>query len=76
MNTIVIGGGQAGITLSYFLQQREVKHLVLERDWVFSAWYNLDEHTGWRAKTICTEHAARPFVPDATKKLLQTIQLH
>ncbi|MYB55878.1 MAG: NAD(P)-binding protein [Gemmatimonadetes bacterium] len=32
INTITIGGGQAGITLSYYLQQRGVKHLVLERD--------------------------------------------
>ena len=40
MNTIVIGGGQAGITLSYFLQQRGVEHLVLERDRAFSAWHN------------------------------------
>ena len=40
MNTIVIGGGQAGITLSYFLQQRGIEHLVLERDRAFSAWHN------------------------------------
>ena len=40
MNTIVIGGGQAGIALSYFLQQRGVEHLVLERDQAFSAWHN------------------------------------
>ena len=65
MNTIVIGGGQAGITLSYFLQQRGVEHLVLERDRAFSAWHNcwdsfpvkhsqLDEHLARHAKTICT----------------------
>ena len=40
MNTIIIGGGQAGITLSYFLQQRGVEHLVLERGRAFSAWHN------------------------------------
>ena len=40
MNTIVIGGGQAGITLSYYLQQRGIEHLVLERDQAFSAWHN------------------------------------
>lgn len=39
INTIVIGGGQAGIVLSYFLQQRGVEHLVLERDRAFSAWH-------------------------------------
>ena len=40
MNTIVVGGGQAGITPSYFLKQHDVEHLILERDRVFSAWYN------------------------------------
>ena len=40
INTIVVGGGQAGITLSYYLQQRGVEHLVLERDRAFSAWHN------------------------------------
>ena len=39
INTIVIGGGQAGVVLSYFLQQRGVEHLVLERDQAFSAWH-------------------------------------
>ena len=39
INTIVIGGGQAGVVLSYFLQQRGVEHLVLERDRAFSAWH-------------------------------------
>ena len=65
INTIVIGGGQAGITLSYYLQQRGVEHLVLERDRAFSAWHNCwdsfqlntanwNEHTARHAKTICT----------------------
>ena len=29
---IVIGGGQAGVSLAYFLRQRHVSHVVLERD--------------------------------------------
>jgi len=40
MNTIVIGGGQAGIALSYFLKQQGVDHVVLERERAFSAWHN------------------------------------
>lgn len=38
MNTIIIGAGQAGIGLSYYLQQHQIDHLILERDQAFSAW--------------------------------------
>jgi len=40
INTIVVGGGQAGIALSYFLKQYGVEHLILERDRAFFAWHN------------------------------------
>ncbi len=36
---IIIGAGQAGVALSYCLQQLGVEHLVLERDRPFSDWY-------------------------------------
>ncbi|MFY0582690.1 FAD-dependent oxidoreductase [Cystobacter fuscus] len=29
-NVIVVGGGQAGLSASYYLQQRDINHLVLE----------------------------------------------
>jgi putative flavoprotein involved in K+ transport len=35
---IVIGGGQAGLTVSYHLRERGVPHLVLERDRLGSSW--------------------------------------
>jgi putative flavoprotein involved in K+ transport len=35
---IIVGGGQAGLALSYCLKERGVAHLVLERDRVGSAW--------------------------------------
>ena len=31
LNTIVIGAGQAGLSLSYHLTQQGIEHLVLER---------------------------------------------
>ena len=31
VDTLVIGGGQAGLTMSHRLKQRGVSHLVLER---------------------------------------------
>jgi putative flavoprotein involved in K+ transport len=35
---IVVGGGQAGLSMSYCLKQRGIDHLVLERDCVASDW--------------------------------------
>ena len=31
VHTLIIGGGQAGLTMSHRLKQRGVTHLVLER---------------------------------------------
>lgn len=39
VDVIVIGAGQAGISLSYYLQQEGVSHVVLERDRAFSSWH-------------------------------------
>lgn len=35
---VVIGAGQAGISVSYYLKSRGVPHVVLERDTAFSSW--------------------------------------
>ncbi len=35
---VVIGGGQAGLSMSYCLQQRGIDHLVLERDRLAENW--------------------------------------
>lgn len=37
---LVIGAGQAGISLSYFLKKMGIEHVVLEKDKPFSAWHN------------------------------------
>lgn len=37
-DVIVVGAGQAGLSLSYFLRQNNVSHVVLERDRPFSSW--------------------------------------
>jgi putative flavoprotein involved in K+ transport len=36
--TVVIGGGQAGLAVSYYLRERSVPHAVLERDRLASSW--------------------------------------
>ena len=46
---VIVGGGQAGVSLSYYLQQRRIPHIVLERDRPFSAWHNRWE--GFHANT-------------------------
>ncbi|MET0283263.1 MAG: MSMEG_0569 family flavin-dependent oxidoreductase [Polyangiales bacterium] len=35
---VIIGGGQAGLSVSYYLKQRNVEHVVLEKDQAFHAW--------------------------------------
>ncbi len=45
----IIGGGQAGISLSYYLQNLGINHLVFERDRPFSAWR--DRWDGFRTNT-------------------------
>ena len=38
VETLVIGGGQAGLTMSYRLKQRGIAHLVLERHRIAERW--------------------------------------
>src|SRR5512144_3437454 len=38
INTLVIGGGQAGLTLSHMLSQRSSRHLVVERARIAERW--------------------------------------
>lgn len=40
IGVVIVGGGQAGLSLSHYLKQRGVEHVVLERDRPFSAWIN------------------------------------
>jgi len=38
VETIVIGGGQAGLAISYHLAQRNREHIILERGRVAERW--------------------------------------
>ncbi|HBY48889.1 MAG TPA: FAD-dependent oxidoreductase, partial [Alcanivorax sp.] len=37
---IVVGGGQAGLSASYWLCRHDIDHLVLEKHQAFHAWKN------------------------------------
>ena len=37
---IIIGGGQAGLSVSYLLKQREIDHIIFERSTIAHAWKN------------------------------------
>lgn len=39
-SAVIVGAGQAGVSLSYFLKKYDVDHIVLEKDLAFSAWRN------------------------------------
>ena len=38
LNTIIIGAGQAGLSLSYYLTQKGINHLILEKGTVGEEW--------------------------------------
>ena len=38
LDTVIIGGGHAGLTMSYFLNQRGREHVILERGRVGERW--------------------------------------
>ena len=38
IETVIIGGGHAGLALSYSLTQRGHEHLILERGRLFERW--------------------------------------
>lgn len=50
IETVIIGGGQAGLAVSYLLTEREMDHVILERsDQVASAW-----KSKWDSFTLVT----------------------
>ena len=37
-DTVIVGGGQAGLGISYFLQQKDIKHIIYEQGRVGESW--------------------------------------
>jgi putative flavoprotein involved in K+ transport len=49
VETLVIGGGQAGLAMSHMLSQRGLAHLVLERQRIAERWRS-ERWDGLRSK--------------------------
>lgn len=49
-SVIIIGGGQAGLSISYYCQQHNIDHLVLEKNYVMHAW----KEKRWDSFTLVT----------------------
>ncbi|NVC94055.1 MSMEG_0569 family flavin-dependent oxidoreductase [Vibrio natriegens] len=49
-NTIIVGGSQAGLSVSHYLQQENIEHLVLEKRTVMHSWKN----ERWDSFTLVT----------------------
>jgi len=43
-DVLVIGAGQAGVVLSYYLQRSRIRHVLVEKDRAFSAWNQRWDH--------------------------------
>ncbi len=52
VHTVVIGAGQAGLCVSWFLQREGIEHTILERDTVASSW-----RRRWDSFTLVTPNA-------------------
>ena len=52
VEVVVVGAGQAGLTVSYYLQAFGVEHMVLERDKIAESWRS----ARWDSFTLVTPH--------------------
>lgn len=71
-DTIIIGAGQAGLAVSYYLQQQDREHLVLEKNRVGEAWRS----GKWDSFTLVTPNwmlqlPGQPYQGDQPEGFLQ-----
>ncbi len=49
-SVIIVGGGQAGLTISYYCQKKNIDHLVIEKNEIMHAW----KQKRWDSFTLVT----------------------
>jgi putative flavoprotein involved in K+ transport len=49
-SVVIVGGGQAGLSMSYYLQKADIHHLVIEQNTLVSAW----KDKRWDSFTLVT----------------------
>jgi cation diffusion facilitator CzcD-associated flavoprotein CzcO len=70
IDTVIVGGGQAGLALSYYLKQKGREHVVLERaPTVANAWRN----ERWDSFTLVTPNFQVRIVGDDAAYLAERI---
>ena len=47
IETVIVGGGQAGLSISHYLKQRGIDHLVLEKRSPVHAWRTQRKANDW-----------------------------
>ena len=73
IDTVIIGGGQAGLAISYYLSQEDREHVVLERaPAVAHAWRN----QRWDSFTLVTPNFQVRMPAQSTKALTPTDSCH
>jgi len=75
-SVIVIGGGQAGLSISYYLQQQNIDHVVIEREQVMHAW----KYKRWDSFTLVTPNwqcqlPDHPYTGDDPKGFMKRDQI-
>lgn len=50
IDTVIIGGGQVGLVVSYYLKQQNCEHVVLEKERIGEAWRSAK----WDSFTLAT----------------------
>lgn len=73
---IIIGGGQAGLSVSYYLQEQNIDHLILEKNSMMHGW----KHERWDSFTLVTPNwqcdlPGHPYDGDDPKGFMKRDQI-
>ena len=73
IDTVIVGGGQAGLAMSYYLKQNGREHVVLDRaPKVANAWRN----ERWDSFTLVTPNFQVRMPGRSTREMIHTDSCH